>query len=438
MAHQVHPSLAVAAQQRRVSGYKTDASQTGQHANKPSMNALSEAEMAQKGIQYWEDRKEFDHPSVEWWQLKSAKDFETGMGQKMFRGGTLSRWTDAEVQALQKEMEKTLASVGKAAHVKVATSTTAPVVGTGDVVSVPDDVLLNENLNSQDEEQEQEQEQGQGPVRLESVLDLDVYIAKKAEAEKQQKAKGSDQRNAFQALVDEQRTKESKDGDGKEEKEESEKDQSIQHKRNMHQRTRTEALRIKLEDMSKKLEQVHNDLDGEREDNQRKLDEMQMLETEAARNRRRVGNNEKLKQELLQLQGALNSAQSELLAAESQLQEKDQEILNLRRELQITKELNNTLSVKALSGTTLTPEDLLNQRIDDANRFALMVSAMQEQLEFERNQFVFRIHQLELQLEHKDVQINTLYELYNKLVESAQPKKGWFERLRDSVSQVSG
>ncbi|ETO16618.1 hypothetical protein RFI_20724 [Reticulomyxa filosa] len=491
------------------------------------MRALDEAEMVDKGIKYWEEQtvtrvhkaakknkkknkakqmdiinhmqmtttKEFQHPSVEWWQLKSAKDFETGVGQKLFRGGTLSRWTDAEVKALQDEMEKTLASVGKSAHVKVATTATAPMVQSGNISSIPEDAVevvegtlfiisihfispffpLNKYV----------QQETQGPLRLESMLDLDAYIAKKAQAEaEEEEAQAKAQAQAqktnkkeFQDLIAEQQktqgqTKKENDKDKQKQEEDGQEDekQDAQSKRNKHQRTRTEALRIKLEDMSKKLEQVHSDLDEEKEEHQRKLDEIQMLETEAARNRRRVGNNEKLKQEMLQLQGALSSAQNELLAAEQQLQEKDQEILNLRRELQITKELNNTLSVTALSGTTLTPDDLLNQRIADANRFAIMVAAMQEQLEFERNQFVFRIHQLELQLEHKDVQINSfdfcciyfcyichrdglkkrkrkiiviiitftaLYELYNKLVESTQPKKGWFQRFRESVSQSS-
>ena len=44
-------------------------------------------------------------------------------------------------------------------------------------------------------------------------------------------------------------------------------------------------------------------------------------------------------------------------------------------------------------------DDLLKQRIKDANRFVFMLSAMQEQLDFERKQFVHKIH-FELQLEH--------------------------------------
>jgi len=448
MAHETHPSLYQVAQNKRVSQYKPpNALDEPKHGAKPSMRALTEAEMVEKGIQYWEEEKDFDHPSVEWWQLKSAKDFETGMGQKMFRGGTLSRWTDSEVKALQNEMEKTLASVGKSAHVKVATAATAPVIRPGEVTSIPSDALPND-ISQEDATAEDEQK---APVRLDSVVDLDVYIAKKAQAEAEeeveaeklkaqaqaqkqsQKEKDKNEKESFQQLIAEQKKQEK--NKKVEETDENDEKEDVQSKRNKHQRTRTEALRIKLEDMSKKLEQVHNDLNEEKEETQRKSDELQMMETESARNRRRAANNDKLKQEMLQLQGALNSAQSELMAAELQLQEKDQEIMNLKRELQITKELNNTLSVTALSGTSLTPDDLMNQRIDDANRFALMVAAMQEQLEFERNQFVYRIHQLELLLEHKDVQVNTLYELYNQLVENAQPKKGWFQRIRESVTQ---
>jgi len=96
--------------------------------------------------------------------------------------------------------------------------------------------------------------------------------------------------------------------------------------------------------------------------------------------------------------------------------------------LAITKQLTTELSSKTLDGTGLTPEDLLNQRMMDANRFAFMLAAMQEQLEFERAIFVGKIHQLENVAEHKDVQINVLYQLYNELVAQTQ-KKGWFEKL---------
>merc|ERR1712045_886602 len=109
-------------------------------------------------------------------------------------------------------------------------------------------------------------------------------------------------------------------------------------------------------------------------------------------------------------------------------------IANLKRELALSKQMNTELAQTALDMNTGgkakgggddkesggggdSEEDMLSQRMKDANRFAFMLSAMQEQLEFERKQFVAKIHRMELQLEHKDVQLNALYQLYNKLVQ---------------------
>ncbi len=48
----------------------------------------------------------------EWWQLKAAKDFETGIGQKFYRHGTLSTWTDSQIATLHSDMQLTLKMAG--------------------------------------------------------------------------------------------------------------------------------------------------------------------------------------------------------------------------------------------------------------------------------------------------------------------------------------
>eukprot|EP01084_Bolivina_argentea_P181228 313021_1 len=186
-----------------------------------------------------------------------------------------------------------------------------------------------------------------------------------------------------------------------------------------HRRTRTEALRFKLTNMSKQLDSMTN------------LSDSQNQQLEQTKKNER-SNNMQFQSQLSGLKGALTSANDELDRAEEQLADKDEEIVNLRRELKISKQMNTELAQTALDSTGkgtkfsgLTAEDLLKQRVKDANRFAFMLSAMQEQLDFERKQFVKRIHNLELQLEHKDVQLNALYQLYNKLVGQTKQKTWW-------------
>lgn len=195
-----------------------------------------------------------------------------------------------------------------------------------------------------------------------------------------------------------------------------------------HRRTRTEALRFKLQNMEKQLQQV----------TMQRADDAKMR-------------NQELQTKLSGMKGALQSANDELDHAEEQIAGKDEEIANLKRELALSKQMNTELAQRALDMNTggkgsgkdevedeedqkdnglkgNDGDDLLRQRMKDANRFAFMLSAMQEQLEFERKQFVAKIHRMELQLEHKDVQLNALYQLYNKLVQTTQ-KKSWWERL---------
>merc|ERR1712154_5820 len=138
-----------------------------------------------------------------------------------------------------------------------------------------------------------------------------------------------------------------------------------------------------------------------------------------------------LQSELNGLTGALQSANDELDRAEEQIHEKDEEISNLKRELALSKSMNQEMRETVLDTESgLTADDLLKQRMKDANRFAFMLGAMQEQLDFERTQFVKKIHGLELQLEHKDVQLNALFQLYNNIVtQTRESSKSWWERF---------
>merc|ERR1712129_112507 len=178
-----------------------------------------------------------------------------------------------------------------------------------------------------------------------------------------------------------------------------------------HRRTRTEALRVKLQNLQTELETMSaqsNEKLENVEKNQRERDQA-------------------LKGKLNGLNGALKSANDELDRAEEQIAEKDEEISNLKRELALSKSMNQEMR-DTVSGDT--GDDLLKQRMKDANRFAFMLGAMQEQLDFERTQFVKKIHSLELQLEHKDVQLNALFQLYNNIVtQTRQSSKSWWERL---------
>ena len=69
--------------------------------------------MVQKGRKFWEQKEEYDPMSErEWWQLKAAKDFETGIGQKFYRHGTLSTWTEQQIATLHSDMKMTLKMAG--------------------------------------------------------------------------------------------------------------------------------------------------------------------------------------------------------------------------------------------------------------------------------------------------------------------------------------
>merc|ERR1712228_117350 len=96
-----------------------------------------------------------------------------------------------------------------------------------------------------------------------------------------------------------------------------------------------------------------------------------------------------LQSKLNGLTGALQSSNDELDRAEEQISEKDEEISNLKRELALSKSMNQEMRETVLDTESgLTADDLLKQRMKDANRFAFMLGAMQEQLDFERTQFV--------------------------------------------------
>ena len=84
-----------------------------EHKHTKTNHALQHAQLVEKGKKYWEEKEEYERMTdLEWWQLKAAKDFETGVGQKFYRHGTLSTWTEEQIAALQKDMENTLSMAG--------------------------------------------------------------------------------------------------------------------------------------------------------------------------------------------------------------------------------------------------------------------------------------------------------------------------------------
>ena len=182
--------------------------------------------------------------------------------------------------------------------------------------------------------------------------------------------------------------------------------------------------------MERRLKFVQEDLTKANQEIDSKSSDLQAAASRLEQDRKIKEQNQRLQNELSTLRGALKSAQAELNEAEAQISNKDQENANLQRELSICKQLNQELAGKAEDGSGLTADDLLNTRIADAKRFAFMLTAMQEQLEFEREVFTRRIHELEMESEHKDVQLTALYQLYNKLVAKTE-KKGWFSRWLD-------
>eukprot|EP01084_Bolivina_argentea_P291530 501047_1 len=51
------------------------------HKHAKTNHALQHAKMVEKGKKFWEQKEEYERMSeLEWWQLKAAKDFETGVG----------------------------------------------------------------------------------------------------------------------------------------------------------------------------------------------------------------------------------------------------------------------------------------------------------------------------------------------------------------------
>ena len=359
---------------------------------------------------------------MEWWQLKAAKDFETGIGQTLFRGGTLSTWTDEQIAALQKEMQNTLDMAGyhdKDTQVSLKTPKAQILPGKKVSASNLDDFAAE--IKKQQDKQNTKEEEDRDPL-----YDFDDEIIHSGNSDDEdddgkQSKYGGDSMMGF----DPSQLKELTSMDqlaGKF-------DANIHGKgdKASHRRTRTEALRYKLQNMQKQLENVTN-LSNKQTS---KLEEQKQNEQQRER---------ELAAKLSGMQGALQSANNELDLAEEQIIEKDEEIANLKRELAISKQMNTELAQTALANANgdkenakdigLTMDDLLKQRIKDANRFAFMLSAMQEQLDFERKQFVHKIHNLELQLEHKDVQLNALYQLYNKLVsQTKSTSSSWWDRF---------
>ena len=111
--HDPTPSVAALRKKGKVSGRDEKKDEEFQHPVKPSIYALDDAKRVEVGRKYWEQKEQWEPMnSIDWRELKSAKDFELGIGNSLYRHGTLSTWTDEQIQVLQREMENTLALHG--------------------------------------------------------------------------------------------------------------------------------------------------------------------------------------------------------------------------------------------------------------------------------------------------------------------------------------
>mmetsp|Transcript_31454 Transcript_31454/g.50945 ORF Transcript_31454/g.50945 Transcript_31454/m.50945 type:complete len:450 (+) Transcript_31454:56-1405(+) len=408
------------------------------HSHQKTAHALTHAKMVEKGRKFWEEKEEYDRLSdIEWWKLKAAKDFETGIGQKFYRHGTLSTWTDEQIAALQNDMENTLELAGYG-------DTQKPTIAYDAKQQLaPNKKVSAGALDDFAAEIKKQQQQQQQPAHVASVndpkhtqdttlstvvieedadplYDFDDEIIHTGDSDEENDDEKRSKYDGSTVIFDPSQLKEltSMDELGRFE------DVKEQHSRG-HSRTRTAALRVKLQNMQTQLNTVSA------------LSQKQDQEFEQKRTSQ-VLKDQHIQSQLNAMTGALQSANDELDRAEEQITEKDEEITNLKREVAISKQMNAELTQSTSnqeSDTTgdttggLTADDLLSQRIRDANRFAFMLSAMQEQLDFERKQFVQKIHNLELQVEHKDTQLNALYQLYNKLVSQTKTtSSSWWER----------
>eukprot|EP01084_Bolivina_argentea_P079729 144552_1 len=387
------------------------------HSHKKTAHALEHAKMVQKGKKFWEQKEQYQPISdVEWWQLKAAKDFEAGIGQTFYHEGTLSLWTDEQVAALQKEMKETLQLAGyedesiNPVRLKTPQHTILPgqkATTTMDdfAAEIQKQQNKTKNKSKQKHKQKQQEEESKDPL-----YDFDDEIIHTGHSDDEDSDGKQSKYNGNSMVQFDIKQLTSVDDLGK----------FDENKVRSHKRTRTEALRMKLNNMQSELNKVteiRNKQTDVIEENKRKEEDAMQLQVQ-----------------LSGLTGALQGATDELDRAEEQISEKDKQIANLRRELKISKQMNRELAQTTMDVTNstsgLTADDLLKQRIKDANRFAFMLSAMQEQLDFERKQFVKKIHTLELRLEHKDVQLGALYQLYNQLVDQTQTaRKSWWERL---------
>lgn len=386
------------------------------HTHQKTAHALEHAKMVEKGRKFWEEKEEYEHISeVAWWQLKAAKDFETGVGQKFYRHGTLSTWTDEQIATLQKDMQTTLAMAGydnldaKTKHIRMKTLEQKVLpsqpVQPSEIVDFAAEIKRQQkqqNNNKEEEEEEQEKD---------PLYDFDDEIIHTGHSdEEDDDGKQSQYDGDSMNLADATKFKQL----------DSINDLGTFDAKQLgsHRRTRTEALRVKLQNMQKELETMSSQSEQQNE----KLENVQKNQQER---------DHELQSKLNGLTGALQSANDELDRAEEQISEKDEEISNLKRQLALSKSMNQEMRETVLDTESgLTADDLLKQRMKDANRFAFMLGAMQEQLDFERTQFVKKIHSLELQLEHKDVQLNALFQLYNNIVtQTRESSKSWWERF---------
>ena len=111
--HDPTPSIAALRQRGKVTKHAEYKEQEFHHGDKPSIYALDKSKRVEIGRKYWEQKEDWNSMnSVDWRELKSAKDFELGIGQTFYRHGTLSTWTDDQIKTLHRQMQSTLSLAG--------------------------------------------------------------------------------------------------------------------------------------------------------------------------------------------------------------------------------------------------------------------------------------------------------------------------------------
>ena len=273
--------------QKRVSQLQEQAKQEFHHAPKKSVQVLTEAGMTQKGVKYWEQKESFDHPTVEWWQLKSAKDFETGVGQKLYRHGTLryvilfmcfcviiyccvmlyidilvcnivSTWSDSQVKSLIDEMQKTInmANEQKAQDNAIKQNTKKKVKKS---VQFDPDMIFDDNKDNNDNNDGNNDNNGNnGDSGDVSAMDFMAEIKKQKQKQQNddnvKKSKAQEYIKKIKQMKQDQKNNASDDENFEVKQINSiddiagkfDEEKMRGNHNSVHRRTRTEALRFKL------------------------------------------------------------------------------------------------------------------------------------------------------------------------------------------------